>query len=69
MNNAASGREAERKSLEARSDAKAQSGTGCSFCWFVLTVYPTLTGMTERDTTTFREHLKQAHGLRSEIKE
>lgn len=44
-----------------------QSKAACSFCCFVLTLYPTLKGMTPRDTTTFREHLVNAHGLRKEI--
>jgi hypothetical protein len=47
--------------------AKAQSSTSCSFCWFVLTLYPTLKGMTDRDSTTFKMHLEKAHGLRKEI--
>jgi hypothetical protein len=46
---------------------KAQSSTSCSFCYFVLTLYPTLKGMTDRDTTTFMSHLQQAHGLKDEI--
>lgn len=46
---------------------KAPSSTTCSFCWFVLKLYPTLKGMTDRDTTTFRLHLEKVHGLRNEI--
>ena len=47
--------------------AKAQSSTSCSFCWFVLSIYPTLKDMTPRDRATFTEHLKTAHGLKQEI--
>ncbi len=46
---------------------KAQPSGGCSFCWFVLALYPTLRGLTERDSTTFRLHLQKVHGLRDEI--
>ncbi len=47
--------------------ARPQSSTNCSFCWLVLTLNPTLEGMDERDSTTFRAHLKKEHGLRDEI--
>jgi len=67
MNGTASGREAESKASSARVQAKAHSSTGCSFCWFVLTIYPTLKDMTPRDGATFREHLRKAHGLKREI--
>ncbi len=67
MNSIAPGREADRKAYTAKVQAKAQSSTSCSFCWFVLTIYPTLKGMTPRDDTTFREHLKNAHALKQEI--
>lgn len=67
MNSAASGEGTERKVYAAKVQAKAHSNTSCSFCWFVLTVYPTLEGMTPRDGATFREHLKTAHALKQEI--
>ena len=47
--------------------AKAQSSNSCSFCWFVVTLYPTLKGMTERDHTTYKAHLEKSHGLRADI--
>jgi hypothetical protein len=46
---------------------KAQPRKSCSFCYFVLGTYPTLSGMTEVDTETFRSHLQKAHGLKDEI--
>ena len=46
---------------------KVPSSTSCSFCWFVLKLYPTLRGMTDRDAATFKAHLEKAHGLRNEI--
>jgi hypothetical protein len=67
MNSTASGGETERKARSAKVQIKAHANTSCSFCWFVLTIYPTLKGMTPRDDTTFREHLKSAHGLKQEI--
>lgn len=67
MNTAASGGETERKAYSVKVQAKAHSNTSCSFCWFVLTIYPTLKGMTPRDGATFSEHLKKAHGLKQEI--
>ncbi|HYW85667.1 MAG TPA: hypothetical protein VFB30_20615, partial [Spirochaetia bacterium] len=62
-----SGERTERKAQSAKVQAKAQSSSTCSFCWFVLTIYPTLKGMTPRDTATFREHLTKAHGLSHDI--
>lgn len=47
--------------------AKVQSGKSCSFCWFVLHIYPTLRGMSPRDQSTYKVHLEKAHGLRDEI--
>lgn len=47
--------------------AKSPSSASCSFCWFVLTTYPSLRGMTESDSATFRSHLEKEHGLRQEI--
>jgi hypothetical protein len=67
MSSTSFGRDRESKALSAKVQADAQSNSGCSFCWFVLAIYPTLKGMTPRDTTTFQEHLKKAHGLRDEI--
>jgi hypothetical protein len=47
--------------------ARTQSSSSCSFCGLVLTVYPRLEGMTGADATTYRLHLRRAHGLRDEI--
>ncbi len=67
MSSTSFGRDEEGKAFSAKVQAKAKSSSGCSFCWFVLAIYPTLKGMTPRDTTTFQEHLRKAHGLRHEI--
>jgi len=67
MNSAASGKETEKKAYTTKVQSKAQSHSDCPFCWFVLTIYPTLKGMTPRDAATFREHLTKAHGLKHEI--
>jgi len=56
-----------RKAYSVNVQVKAPSSTSCSFCYFVLTLYPTLKGMTDRDTETFKSHLQHAHGLRDEI--
>ena len=56
-----------RKAYSVNVQVKAQSSTSCSFCYFVLTLYPTLKGMTDRDTETFKSHLQQVHGLKNEI--
>jgi hypothetical protein len=56
-----------RKAYSVNVQVKAQSSTSCSFCYFVLAIYPTLKGMTDRDTATFKSHLQEAHGLRDEI--
>jgi len=56
-----------RKAYSASIRVKVPSSTSCSFCWFVLKLYPTLKGMTDRDTATFRLHLQKAHGLTEEI--
>jgi len=65
--NAADERRGAKKAFAADIQVKAQSSTSCSFCWFVMTIYPTLNGMIERDSDTFRLHLQKAHGLRPEI--
>jgi hypothetical protein len=65
--NAADGNNGGRKAYSAHIHFKAQSSTGCSFCCFVLTIYPTLKGMTERDNATFKTHLQNTHGLKEEI--
>jgi hypothetical protein len=70
MNDAPSAADRRTGSSEAYSEstrAKVPSGRSCSFCWFVLKLYPTLKGMTDRDTETFKAHLEKAHGLRKEI--
>ena len=64
---AADGSNVGSKAFSARINAKAPSSASCAFCWFVLTVHPTLNGMPERDTETYRAHLVQAHGLQREI--
>lgn len=56
-----------KKLYSAKVEAKAQSSSSCSFCWFVLQLNPTLKGMNPRDEVTFREHLKKSHGLTEEI--
>jgi len=56
-----------RKAYSVNVQVKAHSSTSCSFCWFVLALYPTLKCMTERDSTTFKAHLEKAHGLKEEI--
>ncbi len=68
MSNGLSGFEAGgRRPYKAKVQAKASASTSCSFCWFVLQVNPTLKEMSQRDTLTFREHLRRAHGLQEEI--
>jgi hypothetical protein len=57
-----------RKVYSVNVQAKAQSSTSCSFCWFVMTMYPSLNGMTERDGATFKAHLQKSHGLKDEIR-
>jgi hypothetical protein len=56
-----------RKTYSASIRVKVPSSTSCSFCWFVLKLYPTLKGMTDRDAATFKAHLEKTHGLRHEI--
>ena len=56
-----------RKAYAVNVQLKAQSSTSCSFCWFVMTLYPTMKGMTEKDTSTYRLHLEKIHGLTGEI--
>jgi hypothetical protein len=56
-----------KKAYSVNVQVKAQSSTSCSFCWFIVSAYPTLKGMTERDNTTFKAHLQKEHGLREEI--
>lgn len=56
-----------REVYSVRVNAKVRSSTSCSFCWFVLSLYPTLKGMTNRDSATFRTHLEKSHGLKEEI--
>jgi len=67
--NAANGRIGGSKPYSIHIKVRAQSSTACSFCWFVLALYPTLKGMTERDSATFTAHLRQAHGLQDEIQQ
>jgi hypothetical protein len=65
--NAADGIKGGRKLYSMNVQAKVQSSTSCSFCWFVLTLHPSLKGMPERDEDTFRAHLVKAHRLQGEI--
>ena len=65
--NAADGKRDARKAFAANIQVKAHSSTSCTFCWFVMTIYPTLKGMIERDSDTFRLHLQKAHGLKPDI--
>ena len=58
-----------RKAYSVNIQVKTPSSTSCSFCWFILTTYPTLKGMTERDSSTFKSHLQKEHGLREEIQQ
>jgi len=68
MNSTASGDGPhQKKAYSAKLQAKAHPSDSCSFCWFVMAIYPTLKDMTPRDGATFREHLKKAHGLSQEI--
>jgi hypothetical protein len=67
--NTSDGRVGGSKPFSVHFKVKAQSSTDCSFCWFVLALYPTLKGMTERDSATFTLHLKHAHGLKDEIQQ
>jgi len=65
--NAADGRNGGRKAFTANIQVKAHSSTSCTFCWFIMTIYPTLSGMTENDSTTYKMHLEKSHGLCAEI--
>jgi len=56
-----------RKIFAANVQVKAASSTSCAFCWFVMGIYPTLGGMVEKDSDTYRLHLQKSHGLRQEI--
>jgi len=47
--------------------AKTPSTNCCSFCWFILTAYPSLDGMTPRDDATFKAHLLKSHGWQEDI--
>ena len=67
--NAADGRIGGSRPYSVHVKVKAQSSTDCSFCWFVLALYPTLKRMTERDSATFTAHLTKAHGLKGEIQQ
>ena len=67
MKSSASGEEMRKKSYSTGVQDNAQSSDSCPFCCFVLTIYPTLKGLTPRDDEMFREHLTLSHGLREEI--
>jgi hypothetical protein len=69
MTTTASGGEAQRKAYSARVHVRSFSSTSCAFCWFFLTIYPTLEGMAPKDKSIFAEHLKKSHGLSGEIQQ
>ncbi len=52
------------KAYAANIRVKTQSSTSCSFCWFVISIYPDLAGMSSSDEVTFRKHLIKSHGLK-----
>jgi hypothetical protein len=56
-----------RKLFAANVQVKAHSSTSCTFCWFIMTIYPTLGGMTDKDGATFKTHLEKSHGLTADI--
>ena len=58
---------AAKRADSAKVHAELESDLGCTFCWFVLTLYPQLTGMNDDDAATYRDHLKKEHGLGREI--
>jgi|HubBroStandDraft_1064217.scaffolds.fasta_scaffold340593_1 hypothetical protein len=69
MTTTESGEEAQRKPYSAKVDVGAYSSTSCAFCWFFLTIYPTLEGMVPNDKAIFAAHLKKSHGLGGEIQQ
>ena len=69
MTTTTSGEETGRKVYSATTQAKTYSSTSCSFCWFFLTIYPTLQQMSPKDEALFTEHLKKSHGLTGEIQQ
>jgi hypothetical protein len=60
---------AERVKAARAVNAKVQawSAPSCSFCMFVLDVYPTLENVGKRDGDMIRVHLQNVHGLQPEI--
>jgi hypothetical protein len=69
MKSKVSGEEAQRKAYSAKVHVTSYSSTSCAFCWFFLTIYPTLEGMAQKDKAIFAEHLKKSHGLSGEIQQ
>jgi len=67
MKGTASASGEERRAYSEKAQAKSDATNSCSFCWFVLAIYPALNGMTARDTDTYREHLMKVHGLGQDI--
>ena len=65
--NAADERNGGKKTFSVNVQVKAQSSSSCSLCFFFLTLYPTLKGMTEKDNATFKVHLQKTHGLMEDI--
>lgn len=69
MKTTVSGEEARRKAYSASVHVRSYSSASCAFCWFFLTIYPTLEGMSPKDKSIFLEHLKKSHGLSGEIQQ
>ena len=65
--NASDERKGGKKLFAANIQVKAHSSTSCTFCWFIMTIYPSLSGMTDKDGATFKTHLEKSHGLSAEI--
>jgi len=65
--NAADESKGGRKLFAANIQVKAHSSTSCTFCWFIMAIYPTLSGMTDKDGATFKTHLEKSHGLTADI--
>jgi hypothetical protein len=69
MTSAVSGEETQRKAYSAKVHVKAYSSASCAFCWFFLTIYPSLEGMSPKDEVLYSAHLTKTHGLSGEIQQ
>lgn len=67
MSNVYFGNDRAKNAPTAKSAGKEGARKRCPFCSFVLSVYPNFSGMTERDSKTFTDHLTRCHGLKGEI--